>query len=97
MTRYSYQHKTLDELMELVEGHYLRNGFDSSQATLMCGVMEEVGELAECILARQDDYKTRDNKEFGVIEYEVGDIIVYLLAICNRHGLVPEFRNLHSS
>lgn len=95
----TYQSLTLQELMDLVESHYERNGYsDASPSTLTIGIMEEVGELAQqALLQFCPDYKARQGKELASIGCEIGDVIVYLLALCLELGIFPLFRDLETS
>lgn len=89
--------QTLQAKVELV---YNNRNYSESVSTLCIGVMEEVGELAEAVLmACCADYipsakkvaKWRNVHFKEHIACEVGDVIIYLLAICNVVGIEPQF------
>lgn len=86
----------LDELQQTVRGWYGHKGFKTSPQTLVIGLMEEVGELATAILLTEcqdfvpSDHKTEADKD---VASEVGDCIVYLLALCNELGIKPVFKH----
>jgi len=94
-----YSHLTIEELMMLVEGHYKRNNYTAATPqTLTLGIMEEVGELAqEILLQHSPDYTPRQEKTESSIPYEIGDIIVYCLALCLKLDIMPTFHDLVDS
>ena len=102
----------IQKLMEEVAEWYEFSGFDTSVSTLMIGLMEEVGELAQAILltGHCPDYLVSDRKKGDGWDHakhpdwEIGDVITYLLALCNALGIEPYFwwkepdeRTLHAS
>lgn len=95
----NYTELTIKELLSLVKEHYKRNGYTTaSPPTLVLGIVEEVGELAQTVLYTEcTDYTPRKNKVVGEISSEIGDVLVYCLALCNKLGIEPTFRNLHKS
>lgn len=81
---------------KVAEVYYARGYTKASVQTLLVGVMEEVGELAQTVLVHHTmDYTLSPRKAALVpndnVAHEVGDIIVYLLAICNKLYITPEF------
>ena len=98
-TRKNYSHLTLEELMIVVEEYYVRKGYHIALAgTLALGVAEEAGELAAAVNSRYSpDYTPRPDKDVGRIEDEIGDLLVYCLALCVKLGIHPSFRDLETS
>jgi NTP pyrophosphatase (non-canonical NTP hydrolase) len=88
-------------LQEEVQRFYQRKGYNSSSQTLMLGLMEEVGELAQAILLTEcDDFKPSRHKMAGDlgdiqkhkdVAAEVADVFIYALALCNRLGIKPKW------
>lgn len=95
----TYAQMTIAELLCIVKSHYEHNNYTkASIQTLVIGMMEEAGELAEQILLQySEDYTPSKDKKIVPIAEEIGDIIVYCLALCNKLGISPTFRNLHDS
>ena len=91
-------------LRQHVAEWYEEKGFDSSVQTLALGLMEEVGELAQAILLTEcDDFKPSRHKQDGLlgdierhkdVALEVGDILIYLAAICNVLDIHPKVKRL---
>lgn len=91
-------------LRERVEDWYTEKGYNASPQTLMLGLMEEVGELSQAILLTQcEDFKPSRHKlrgEIGDIEKhkdlaaEVGDVLTYLIALCNALDIDPKLKPL---
>ena len=92
----------MDEVLALqtkVANLYKQRGYIASPQTLLLGAMEELGELAMAILLTEtEDFKPSAKKlspEWADARdpaREVGDCITYLLALCNRLGIVPYFK-----
>ena len=86
---------TLQQLQDLVRIEHKLQGWDTSATTLMLGVVEEVGELAKALLVYHcDDYVLRegcDAEDYDGVAHEVGDIIVYLMGLCNALDIQPEY------
>lgn len=92
--------KGLQDLQLTVKGFYEHKGFNSSPQTLVLGLMEEVGELAEAMLLNYTaDFVPSNEKALldlhpeDDVAYEVGDCITYLLALCNRLRIEPKFKH----
>lgn len=89
---------TLEELQESVIRLYKEQGYSTNVSTLMLGAMEELGELAQAVLLTEcDDYVPSKSKEETELAREIGDIITYLLAICNSMGTSPRFSWLENA
>ena len=94
------------DLQDEVARFYDQRGYYAGAPTLMLGVVEEVGELAQAMLLTEcDDFQPSRHKvsgELGNIERhkdiagEVADVIIYLMALCNRLGIKPDWRKLGS-
>lgn len=89
----------LRKLQMLAQEEFERRGFDAGPQTLVLGAMEELGELAMALLLTEcDDFQPSKKKlspEWADARdpaREVGDCITYLLALCNRLGIEPEFK-----
>jgi len=91
------------DLQEFVAKWYASKGYNAGAVTLMLGVMEEVGELAEAILLTQvPDFQCSPHKQLGIdsgerrinVSGEVGDVIIYLMALCNSLGIRPYIKGL---
>jgi len=86
----------IKELQDKVAEVYYAMGYtQASVQTLMLGVVEEVGELAQTVLVHHTmDYIVSPHKATLVpddcVAHEIGDIIIYLLAICNKLHITPE-------
>ncbi len=73
---------------------YNERGYHASPQTLVLGTMEELGELAEAILLTEcNDFVPSPKKLFNTYDlaHEIGDIIIYLLALCNVLEIKPTF------
>lgn len=90
----------LTKLQAKVHRIYRQRGYAETVSTLCLGVTEEVGELAEAVLVSScPDYvpstkKIAKWKDLNIEEHiacEIGDIIIYLLAICCALGIEPKF------
>ena len=87
----------MDELQQAVARHYRNCGYDkASVQTLVLGLAEEVGELAQAVLLTQcTDYTPSAHKVELIkdmdISHEVGDCITYLMGICNVLDIQPFF------
>lgn len=90
----------LRELQQKVDEMYRDRGYTAGPATLLAGVIEEVGELAMSLLLTgvYPDFKPSPRKlgpEWSAARdpaREVGDTITYLLALCNQLGIEPTFK-----
>ena len=86
---------TLAELQRLVASEHDCHGWNASAKTLMLGVVEEVGELAKAMLVyHTNDYCIPYGKvlaDYDDAPHEIGDIIVYLMGLCNVLGIEPTF------
>jgi NTP pyrophosphatase (non-canonical NTP hydrolase) len=78
---------------------YLERGYNSSPQTLFLGATEELGELAMALLLTEcSDFKPSPKKmspEWADARdpaREIGDLITYLLALCNKLGIAPHFK-----
>lgn len=90
----------LTTLQDKVYEVYKQRGYSETVSTLCLGVAEEVGELAEAVLMSQClDYVPSKKKltKYENVDFrhhiacEIGDIIVYLLAICCALNIEPKF------
>jgi len=89
------------DLQDHIQQVYDGRGYDASPQTLVLGLMEEVGELAQTILLTEcDDFQASRQKQQRELERdkdvasEVGDVITYALALCNRLSITPRFKFL---
>ena len=92
------------DLQDEVARFYEQRSYDAGARTLMLGVVEEVGELAQAILLTEcDDFQPSRHKasgELGNLERhkdvagEVADVIIYLMALCNRLDIKPDWRKV---
>lgn len=90
---------SIEELQRRVGQMYERRGYNASPQTLCLGAMEELGELAMALLLTEcDDFIPSAKKltpEWADTRNparEIGDCITYLLALCNRLGIRPQFK-----
>ena len=91
---------TLAELQTTIEDMYQQRGFTgASPTTLALGICEEAGEVAQAILiTATSDFKPSAKKlslewvDYRNVASEIGDCITYLLALCNKLGIEPEFK-----
>ena len=64
------------------------NGFDNTPLELFCYLTEEVGELAKEIRKREQKMEMDLQKEYdSCLKYEIADVFIYLLAICNSYDI----------
>jgi len=75
---------------------YRDRGYSESPQTLVLGAMTELGELAQAILLTEcGDFKPSSKKlgrsDLRDVAHEVGDVITYLLGLCNELGIEPRF------
>ena len=91
------------DLQEFIAKWYATRGYDAGPSTLMLGLMEEVGELAEAILLTQcPDFHCSRHKAESIksgarrinVSAEIGDVLLYLMALCNRLGIRPYLKCL---
>lgn len=90
----------LEALQDKVFEIYRQRGYSETVSTLCLGVTEEVGELAEAVLMSQCiDFVASPKKlaKYKNVNFrhhiacEIGDIIIYLLAICCALNVEPKF------
>lgn len=91
-------------LQKEVKDLYRLQHYHAGPRTLCLGAMEELGELAQAILlsAETKDFVPSKRKRMVVdqmpellkVAEEVGDIITYLLALCNTLHIRPYFKRL---
>jgi NTP pyrophosphatase (non-canonical NTP hydrolase) len=72
---------------EAVRQHYKERGFNDNPLVTLPGLIEEVGEIATALMAFNPLYIGRPDKEYGNVEHEALDVLVYLCAICNHMGI----------
>jgi len=91
----------LSELQKQIAELYKKRGYSAKPQTLVLGATEELGELAQAVLLTMcEDFKPSKRKQrewptaFSLDRpaYEVGDIITYLLALCNSLDIEPRFK-----
>ena len=88
------------ELQVRIEKMYADRGFEkASPQTLALGICEEAGEVAQAILLTETlDFKpsekklTEEWKDTRNVASEIGDLITYAIALCNKLGIEPEFK-----
>ncbi len=85
----------LDELQKRVRQRYVGRRYRAGVPTSMLGMVEELGELAEALLREQADFRPTLRESLSKRdppEHEVGDILVYALAICNTLNVQAEWQ-----
>jgi NTP pyrophosphatase (non-canonical NTP hydrolase) len=70
-----------------VADEYARRGFDSDPLVTLPGAMEELGEVATALMATNPLYVGRPDKDYGDLRHELCDLLVYVCAIANHHGI----------
>lgn len=90
---------TLTELQAMVGLLSQRMGYDkASPTTLALGICEEAGEIASDVLRYYTSDYTRNKSKTTEVRsakdtaYEMGDIITYVLQLCNKLGITPAFK-----
>lgn len=86
----------LRQLQQAVLHLYRERGYDEGPRTLVLDAMAELGELAQAILLTECvDFKPTPKKlgrdDLTDVAHEVGDVITYLLGLCNKLGIEPSF------
>ena len=75
--------------LELLQAQVLdwqsRNFPECQEWELALGVCEESGELAQCLLKLHRGMRAEEFDE-ARLQDAVGDIIIYLIGICGKHG-----------
>jgi NTP pyrophosphatase (non-canonical NTP hydrolase) len=89
---------TGDDLQSLVAALHVERGYTSSPQTLLIGALEELGEVAQIILATlTSDYTASDRKlspewvNDHDLASEIGDVLTYLYGLCYVLDLHPKF------
>ena len=84
---------TLRDLQGSIRSMYARKGYNKASLQTLClGVMEEAGELAQAVLVNHtEDFTPSENKYTDTVAHEAGDLITYILAVCDKLGVQPEF------
>jgi len=93
---------TLKELLQETAAVYTNNKWSTNPLALTCGLTEEVGEIAAIILRNTPAIILRNTLSFciysekqrGDLAEELGDLIFYALALCNKYGLGPIFKHI---
>jgi len=91
------------DLQEFIAKWYESKGYKAGPTTLALGAVEEIGELSEAILLTQcADFQCSNHKRKLIetdlvrinVAAEVGDVLIYLLALCNSLGIRPYLKCL---
>ena len=81
------ENPTLADFQQYVKELEIERGFSNETIIEKCLLMgEEVGELFKAIRKTQN-IKTDAESRIGEVSHELADILIYLCAIANRHGL----------
>jgi NTP pyrophosphatase (non-canonical NTP hydrolase) len=88
---------SLIDLQKQIGILHQERGYTAGPQTLTLGAMEEMGELAQAILLTEcADFKPSQKKlgrtDLVDVAHEIGDIITYLLGLCNALGIEPYFQ-----
>ena len=92
-------HNPVADLQAKCAKMYAERGYIAGPQTLLMGAMEELGELSMALLLTCTDDFIPSARKLGP-EWadardparEVGDIITYLLHLCNVLGIEPTFK-----
>jgi NTP pyrophosphatase (non-canonical NTP hydrolase) len=90
------KNSTLKEIQEYITKMMEANGFHNKPLELFCYLTEEVGELAKEIRKTEQNMGMDVKKEYdSCLKYEIADIFIYLLAICDFYhiDLLEAFQN----
>ncbi len=79
---------------------YALRGYDkASPSTLALGIAEEAGEVAQAVLITSTPDFTPSAKKLSQewsecrdVASEIGDLITYALALCNKLNIEPNFK-----
>lgn len=86
----------LGDIQRYITNMMVTNNFNNSPLELFCYLTEEIGELAKEIRKTEKNMDMDLRKEYdSCLEYEVADVFIYLLAICNSYNidLLKAFKN----
>lgn len=82
------ENSTLKEIQEYITKMMEANGFHNTPLELFCYLTEEVGELAKEIRKTEQNMEMDVKKEYdSCLKYEIADIFIYLLAICDFYHI----------
>lgn len=78
---------TFSDYQQYVKELEIQRGFESQNAIEKCLLLgEEVGELFKAV-RKASKIKIDVNSNFGSIDEEIADILIYLCAIANRYEI----------
>lgn len=91
--------RAIDDLLVMAEMYYSEKGFVAGVPTLALGAMEELGEVAQAVLLSEHvtDFRMSEHKKDVVdkinrIGDESGDLLLYVLSLCNKAKVVPRMK-----
>lgn len=78
----------LKDFQEYVRALEIERGFEKEGAIPKCLLLvEEVGELFKAIRKKDKMLKVDHNSEFGSVDEELVDVMIYLFTIANRFDI----------
>ena len=87
---------SLNDIQNYITEMMKINKFDNTPLELFCYLTEEIGELAKEIRKTEKNMDIDTRKKYdSCLKYEVADVFIYLIAICNSYNidLFEAFKN----
>lgn len=79
---------TIKDFQKYVQELEAERGFQDQNTIQKCLLLgEEVGELFKAIRKNETGLRVDGTSKIGTVEEELVDILIYLFAIANRHGI----------